>query len=210
MSEQFKDAGGVNPSAGGAKDDESKKKDETISYETYQRVLDQKKKRDEELEVAKAKLSELAKAEKARQEAELKEKEDFKTLLSLREQELKKRDEELQSLKGNLEAGAKLRAFLDTVNGVVDKQYWTLVELDEIKIDPNSGLPDQISVESLARKFEQEYGLVLKQKGAPRMLPNQAAQGAGGKITVAEWKALKSSKEMKEKMHLVDWSATPQ
>lgn len=187
---------------------ENPKTEDKVAYDTYRKVLSEKKKRDEELEQAKARLSELEKANKERVEMELKEKEDFKTLLSLREQELKKRDEELQSIKGNLEAGAKLRAFLDTVNGAVDKQYWTLVDLEQIKIDPNSGLPDQISVESLARKFEAEYGLVLKQKGAPRMLPNEAAQGAGGKISVAEWKSLKSSKEMKEKMHLVDWAAT--
>ena len=206
MSDLPLNASGVTQESSGAQ--ENPKPEDKVAYETYRKVLSEKKKRDEELEQTKARLSELQKAEKERQENELKEKEDFKTLLSLREQELKKRDEELSSLRGNLEAGAKLRAFLDTVNGVVDKQYWTLVELDEIKIDPNSGLPDQISVESLARKFEQDYGLVLKQKGAPRTLPNQAAQGAGGKITVAEWKSLKSSKEMKEKMHLVDWAST--
>lgn len=205
MSDPIQNASGVTDAETSGQSQEPEKKD-SVAYDTYRKLLGEKKKRDEEIEQMKSKLSELQKAEKERHEAELKQKEDFKSLLKLREEELQKRDEELKQIKGSLEDGAKLRAFLDTVNGVVDKQYWTLVDLDQIKIDPTTGMPDPLTVEQMARKFEQEYGLVLKAKGAPRTLPNTAAQSANGKITVTEWKALKSSKEMKEKMHLVDWS----
>lgn len=205
MSDVNQNASGVTDAETSGQSQEPEKKD-SVAYDTYRKLLGEKKKRDEELEAAKARLSELQKAERERHEAELKQKEDFKSLLQLREEEMKKKDSELHELKSSLEAGAKLRAFLDSVNGVVEKQYWTLVDIDQIKIDPTTNMPDPISVESLARKFEQEYGLVLKAKGAPKTLPNTAAQGTTAKITVSEWKALKSSKEMKEKMHLVDWN----
>lgn len=187
-------------------DPEPEKKD-TVAYSTYTKVLSEKKKRDEENEALRAKNSALEKAEKLRVEADLKAKEDFKALLALREDELKKRDVELDEIKGSLQHGAKIRAFLDKVNGVVSEQYWKLIDIDSIKMDPNTGMPDALSVEAIAKKFEQEYALVLKSKGDPKHLPNDAANGAGStKMTVKEWSALKTSKEMKEKQHLVDWS----
>lgn len=205
MKDTIQSSSGTEPQASGNEENQTQEK-ETVAYETYRKLLGEKKKRDEELEATKAKLAELSKAEKLRQEAELKEKEDFKTLLQRREEELQSKEQELSSIKGTLESGAKLRAFLDSVNGVVEKQYWTLVDLDEVKIDPNTGLPDPLTVEALARKFESEYPLVVKPKGQVKIPPNQAAQGSAGKLTHAEWKALGSAKEMKEKMHLVDWS----
>lgn len=195
------------PDLPGGNDPENKDdKKDTVAYDTYRKLLSEKKKRDEEVESIKAKLAEMQRAEKERTEAELKQKEDYKSLLALREEEIKKRDSELSELKTSLEAGAKLRSFLDSVNGVVDKQYWALIDLDAVKIDPNTNLPDQASVDAAARKFEQEYGLVLKKKDGTKGLPNQAAQSASGKMTVSEWKALKSSKEMKEKYNQVDWA----
>lgn len=186
---------------------EPDKSKDTVAYSTYTKVLSEKKKRDEELEATRKKLSELEKAEKSRIEADLKAKEDYKALLAVRDEELKKRDLELTDIKGSLEHGAKIRAFLDKVNGVVSEQYWKLIDIDSIKMDPNTGMPDALSVEAIAKKFEQDYALVIKSKDAPKHLPNDAANGAGGaKMTVAEWSALKTSKEMKEKKHLVDWS----
>jgi len=186
---------------------EPDKSKDTVAYSTYTKVLSEKKKRDEELEETRKKLSDLEKEKKARIEADLKAKEDYKALLAVRDEELKKRDLELTDIRGSLEHGAKIRAFLDKVNGVVSEQYWKLIDIDSIKMDPNTGMPDALSVEAIAKKFEQEYALVLKTKGEPKHLPNDAANGSGGsKMTVAEWSALKSSKEQKEKKHLVDWS----
>lgn len=206
MSTDHTNASGVTDSSSGTIPEPDKK--DTVAYETYRKLLGEKKKRDEELEQAKSKLSELEKAEKERHEAELKAKEDYKALLALKDKEAKDLKSELGNIKGTLEQGAKLRAFMDKVNGVVDEQYWKLIEVDEIKIDPNTGMPDPLSVEAVAKKFEQEYSMVLKTKEAPKTLPNDAAKGAGSaKISYKEWAALKSSKEQKEKQHLVDWSA---
>lgn len=202
MSDETKNAGGVTDSEPSGQTQEGK---DQVAYETYRKLLSEKKKRDEELESKNAELAQLKKAEKERHEAELKAKEDFKALLALREQELEKTKSEVLEMKTSLQDGAKLKTFLDTVNGVVEKQYWGLIDLDQIKVDPTTNLPDPLSVETLARKFEQEYGLVLKSKTAPKTLPNTAAQGASAKLTVSEWKALKDSKKMKENMHLVDW-----
>lgn len=206
MSDNPTSTSGAPDSSSGTNPENSKDKD-TVAYSTYSKLLGEKKKRDEELEATKAKLAELAKAEKERTEKELKEKEDFKTLLKLREDELAKTKSEVSEMKSSLESGSKLRSFLDKVNGVVDKQYWALIDLDQIKMDPTTGMPDEMSVEAVAKKFEQDYGLVLKSKGAPKQLPNDAAKGgATSKMSVAEWKALKDAKKMKDNYHLVDWS----
>jgi len=162
---------------------------DSVAYETYRKVLGEKKKRDEELAAAKQRLEELERLQKEQEETKLKEKEDFKTLLQLREQELNESKQKLQTLETDINDGKKLNAFLKAINGTVDNHYLSLVDLDKIVIDPNTNMPDENSVMAFAKEFEQTYSKIIDRPSGQK-LPNNAASFGNGSLTVEEWTKL--------------------
>lgn len=207
MSEvDLKGSGGADQNAGGnsGENQDPKEQKDVVKYETYKKVLDEKKRRDGELDELKKRLNtlEAEKAEKEKKEAEAKG--DLQKLLELERQEKAKARQELDEIKGTLASGSKLKAVLDSINGKVDEQYWKLLDLDKVVIDPNTGLPDQTSVQAAAKEFETNYALVIK-KPTSAKLPNDAPQGGGGKLTYEAWLKLplkEKGERMKEVMEL--------
>lgn len=190
MSTDTTASSGSNQDASGDQDKNQTTNDsgskDSVKYETYQKVLAEKKKRDQDLADAHKRLSALEEEKKQREEASLKEKEDFKKLAELREQELKAEREKRQGLEKNVQEGKKLRAFLDSVQGKVEKQYWALIDLDAIVVNPDTGMPDEESVKKAAKDFEASYPAVIQRKNAGT-LPGDAAKGGSAKLTYEEW-----------------------
>lgn len=154
-----------------------------VSYETHRKLLAEKKKVQEERDALAARL-------KTQEEDDLKRKGDIEKLLKLREDELQKARADHKQLEENIQGGLKLDAVLNTVNGKVDKRYWRLIDLSDVVIDPNTGVPDPTSVSVAVKKFESSYPeVVVKATGA--RLPNEAASsGAGLPMTEETWKRL--------------------
>jgi hypothetical protein len=179
--------------------------DKTVSYESHQKLLGEKKKRDAENAELKAKLDARDAADAAAAEEAAKKKGDTEALLKLErdktaraELKAKEKEDALMEVNSRLERGAKMRAFLGSVNGNVDEAYWSLVNLDGIKMGEN-GLPDPVSVAATARDFEKNYPLVLKGKDNPKTLPGDAPKGGGAKLTYEEWLKL-PTKEAKARL----------
>lgn len=172
---------------------------ESISYETHKKLLSEKKRRDEENALLKKQLEDFQAKERAREEDELKKQKNYEQLLKLREEELHKEREEKNSLRSMAEKGIKRRSFLDAVNGLVEEQYWGLINLEEIAIDPTSGMPDEASVHKAAREFEKRFPLVLQNRSGGPRLPADAPRGAGARLTHEEWLKL-PLKEMKARL----------
>lgn len=194
-------AGGTNSEAGGQNEnaiEDETKKDDVVSHATYQRVLTQKKQADEKIATYEKQLKEVEKRDKERLDAELKAKEDFKTIASLKEKELEEFKTKYVSLEQTLQNGLKLDAFLKAVPGKVDDAYFPLISLDEIVIDPNTNRPDPTSVQNAAKEFEKRYPKVIE-KASGVSLPNQAASNGSGAIDLEAWKKL-PAKEMKAKL----------
>lgn len=194
---------GANPEASG--DGQNPENKEQVAYETYRKVLSEKKKRDEQLEQTEKRLKELEAREKERVEQDLKAKEDFKKLSELKEIEKNQALEQLKAAQNQIETSLKLQSFMAEVNGEIPKQFRGLIDLSAIIIDPTTNQPDPISVQNVARDFEKNFGMILG-KGGSKPLPSESARGGIKKLTVAEWNALPSAKEMKAKYHEVDWS----
>ena len=194
---------GANPDASGEGQNPENKG--TVAYDTYRKVLSEKKKRDEQLEQAEKELNDFRAKEKERVENELKAKENFKELLALRDKEKSELAEQLNQTKAQIERHVKFQSFLGEVNGVIPKQFESLIDVSKIIIDPVTQQPDPTSVQSVARDFEKNYGMILGKK-ASGGLPNEAARSGVKKLTVAEWNALPTAKEMKARYQEVDWS----
>lgn len=202
---QSNGSGGTNLSSGGATDNNSaadttstESKSDSVKYETYTKVLSEKKKRDEEVSELKKQLESFQSKDKEREETNLKAKEDYKKLLEIRDKELKESRDKHAGLLGTLEQVAKRGAFLDAVSGTIDEQYYSLIDMKNIVIDPSTGIVDEASVLKAAKDFEAKYPLVIK-RSSGNGLPNDAAKGGSTKLTYEEWKSL-PLKEQKSRL----------
>lgn len=196
-------SGGSAASPGGTSETDPKPADptpQTVSYDSYKKLMDEKKKRDEELRDLKSK-------EKERQEKDLSDEKNFQELLKLREKELADAKAASKEMADTLERGMKLRALLDSVQGKVEQKYWNLLDLDRIAMNPETKLPDTVSVNALAREFEKTFPEVVR-KGNGAGLPNEAAGSTTGRLSYAEWLKL-PAKDMRKRMGEVDSSTLP-
>src|SRR4051794_27928840 len=92
MSTDQKGSGGTTQSSGGATEQNQKKddvgsEDKRPSYESYQKLLDEKKAAAKRVADLESQLTSIDSEKKAAEEKKLKDKEDFKKLLELREKE---------------------------------------------------------------------------------------------------------------------------
>lgn len=177
--------------------DSSSGKD-TVAYETYKKVVAEKKRRDAELAAKDEELKKLKAAEKERVESELKAKEDYKKLLEIREKEIQEKDRQLKEVMSDIEQSTKFEALLSALPGQVPKKFWTMIDTTQIVIDPNTGSPDPSSVKKAAETFQANFPELIVQPGKAK-LPNTAAAGTGQAMTEEVWKGL-DPKQKKERL----------
>lgn len=204
MSDLKSEPSGDAPSSGGTSD-ESKDK---VAYESYQKLLNEKKARDAQLAEFQKRFDEIENQRKLETETKLKEKEDYQSLLKLREQELEDmrskltaKDSELGETKRTIESGVKLSSFLSALEGNVDRKYWSMIDLDEVLIDPTTGTPDPTSVKKCADLFSKSYPELVQKKSVPRT-PERAASASGG-LSYEEWLRLPVSEMKKRQKDIV-------
>lgn len=186
------------------------KKEDVVKYETYQKVLSEKKGVQAKLEEMQSKFDAFELDQKTAEETKLNEKGEFKKLVELREQEIVKLREEMSGvtserdgLKGNLDDTYKLQAFYDKLPGQIKKQeYLNFVDLESIVIDPVTRAVDPQSLENVVGSFVENYGDLIKSSSFGG-LPGEAPVNSTRKYTIQEWKSL-SLKDKKEK-----WTQRP-
>jgi hypothetical protein len=93
-------------------------------------------------------------------------------------------------------------AVLSHLSGEVEDQYFGLIDVSQVVIDPSTGLPDETSAQKAASLFEQRYSKVIMRPSGVAM-PNQAAKGAATQLTYQEWLQLPYD-EQKKRMKDVD------
>jgi len=193
--------GGENSDAGGAD------QKDVVKYETYSKVVGEAKRAKEKASELEAELTKLRAADKDRQDAELKQKEDYKTLLANREAELAKEKAEKDQLLSEQRDARKLAAFLDSVDGRIDKKWWVHIDTSEVVINPDTNEIDQMSVTKAVEKFKAEYSEIIKKPGQSKM-PNDAPGGKSGRISYDEWLKL-PAKDMRCRRGDVDPATVP-
>ncbi|RTL05196.1 hypothetical protein EKK58_08590 [Candidatus Dependentiae bacterium] len=175
--------------------DSSSSKD-TVAYDTYRKVLAEKKKKDEELASVREELAKRNKLDKEREEAELKAKEDYKKIAELREKELNETKIKYDSLNKEIQESLKFNAFLEALPGELPRKYWGMVNTKEIVIDPSTGDPDPVSIKKVAESFQAEYGELIKNPNKAK-LPGDAASGGNAVITSEVWKTMTPEEKKK-------------
>lgn len=199
-------SGGAGDGSGGTGDNPNKK--DPVAYDSYQKILDEKKAQSARLKAAEEKLAQLEKEQKEREDAKLKEQGKYKEALTAKEQELAAQKAKHEELQKQITDGRKLSAFLDSVEGGVDRRYWNLIDLDLIEIG-DDGMPSEDSVKKAADAFKESYPEVVKKKAAAEPPNNHGTPPGAGKISYNDWTKL-PAKEMRERRKDVDPKTVPQ
>lgn len=171
-------------------DGKEKPEDRKVSFESHQKLLDEKKKVAAELATYKA-------AEEARKTKELEDQGKYKEMLEERDKALEEANSKLTLMTQRDQDRTKLSRLLSAIDGDVDPKFYKYIDqIDDIIIDPATGEVDAMSVTKAAQKFRAEYPEFIKTKKSG--LPNEApAGGSATKISRMEWEKL-SSKDMKK------------
>ena len=150
---------------------------DTVKYETYKKVLSEKKRRDDEVKELRETLEKREAEDKAKAESELEQQNKYKELLDLRTSELEKAKAEANHMRESRQQAMKLDSFLESLDSKLPKQYWGLVDLEAIKLNPDTHEVDDGSVASAVEIFRKSYPEVLLKKSTTTGLPSSAPSG---------------------------------
>lgn len=165
-----------NQSSGQGESQEQQSNQDTVKYDTYRKVLSEKKKRDEEVRALREQVEEFERSQKEAQEKELQDQNKWKEIADLRTKEYEQALQKLQEMKSSQQQAMKLDTFLSSLGTQLPKQYWGLVDLDAIKLNPETNDVDEMSVTSAIETFRKSYPEILQSKSSAST-PNSAPRG---------------------------------
>ena len=171
-----------------------------VAYDTYRKVLGQKKAVDQRLAEQAAKLAEYEAKEAAEKEAALIREKKFEEALALKEEKLLSTTQRLADLETDVRDAQKLQAVLSKLPGRIKQEaYYNLIDLSQVAYDPTTGAIDHDSVEQVASNFTKVYGADVLERPSQGKLPADAPMGSKTALSVEEWRKL-PLKERKERM----------
>lgn len=181
--------------------------DRRPSYETYQKILGEKKsiqekakKLEDELNTFRAKFSELDQEKVDAERKRLEDKEQFKDLYTKTREELQAKETQISSLvKAQVDA-RKMSSFLDAIKADVPRQYWGLVDIDKIALDGDK--VDEYSVQKYVDEFKTSYADIIKPRETRRMPGDTAPLDDKSTLSYEQWLKL-PAKEQEKKINLV-------
>ena len=134
--------------------DELKPLEDKVAYETYQKVLAERKRDQEIARELKHKVDLLEKSKRDLEEETLRKKEDYKTLLDNKMQEYEQTAAELKMMKEQRKQAQKLNAFIEACgNTPIKKNYWKMIPVNDILVHPETGEIDNVSLLETVNAF---------------------------------------------------------
>ena len=165
---------------------------DSVKYDTFQRVLRQKKSLEEKLSAYEKTLEEIKMKDEADQQESLKKQQKFEELSKDLESKLEHERKEKETFKKSWLDTHKLQAVLDKLPSKPKRQeYLSFIDIDKIEIDPETGIVAE-SVEEVANSFLENYGDLLQKSG--KNLPSDAPSSKQ-KLTHEAWLKLPLSEK---------------
>jgi len=183
---------------------------QTVSYETHRRLLNEKKilaekakKQEEDLAAYRAKEAEIEKKK-------LEDQGEYQKIL-------KNKEEEVLTLKQKLELRdkedtdrKKLSACLKSVGVNLHSKFYSLIDFEEVAVNPETGEIDESSVKKVVDQFKTNFPEVVQaSKGTGPKTDNTAPHSSAnsGKIARSEWLKLPAKEMKKYRMDQIDENA---
>lgn len=186
----------VETSTQGSADEQQQQKQDSVSYETHRRLLDEKKREQAARKQLEAEVEAFRAKERQIEEDKLRQQGEFQKLLQLREQENESLKGKLNSFESRFQAASKINAFIKAAGTDLDEKWLRLVDVNSIQFRPDQdGEIDMMSVQSAVETFKKTWPEAFKPKGSqiPAEMPN-----GQGYITESEWKNLPDKKKYKQ------------
>lgn len=184
--------------SGNGEENQTKKEEKgSVSYETYKKTL-------AEAKSAKAKLRELEAIHNKSAEEKMKAEGDWKGLLEARENQIKELEAKTSELENNYSSlnetileSKKLSKIISKLGAHLDDKYFGLIDLKDVKINPETGEIDEISAARVAENFKREYPETLKPRKSSMMMGEAGTKGDSGSIlTYDAWLKLPYKEKM--------------
>jgi len=200
-------AGGEGGGGGGSGGGDGKG---TVSYDSFQKLLDEKKAADRKLAEISTQLNEIQTRQKAKEEQDLADSQKFKELAEKREKELNEERAKTATLTAQQAKREKRDAFVQAMGVQAEPRWSSLIDtqLDKISTD-SSGRPDETSLKAAVEEFRKAWPEAFKKPGDPPGIPNDGKGGAPtGKLTYDDWLKL-PLKEQRTRIGDVDQNTLP-
>lgn len=153
---------------------ESVQQRDSVAYDTYRKVLSEKKKRDEQLQSVTEELTAIKSQMKEKADQELKDQNRYKELYESTVQENQNLKSSLSEKDTRWNNALKLDAFYKGLNGkVIDSKYSGFINVDNILVDPDTGSIDTTTVQREIERVTTEYPEIVKGSQS-KPLPAQA------------------------------------
>lgn len=198
MNEPVKDPSGTPTEQPVVETPESK--DDTVKYETYRKTLSEAKRAKERLAELEREKAERDAADKEAEEQRLKDEQKWKEYAEKKEAEANEWKTKFDTTTSQIVDAKKLDAFLNTLDGKVDRKFWNFIDTDAIMTNPETGEIDDMSVAKTVESFKANYPELIVYPGQKTGLPSESPKPATGSLTYDEWRKL-PAKEMKTRYH---------
>jgi hypothetical protein len=160
MEEQSSSA--ANAEASGKAEEVTNTVKDSVSYETFNKLLAQRKKDKEVLKTYEKQVEELSGWKKSIEEQESVKKGEYEKILTTYKTENEALKGKLSEVQKSIVDGQKYNAFLDKLPGRLDRsEYLQFVDIEEIAIDPDTGIVDEATVQSSVDKFVKGFGKLI-------------------------------------------------
>lgn len=192
MTTDLKRPGGTDGDPGGEPENKPDNKNEskdTVSYETHQKLLKEKKALADRVAAIEAET-------KTREETELAEKQEFKKLYESAKTEADDWKGKYSSLNEGVNDTVKRHAFMKKISGEISEDYWGLIDLSQIAMDPETRKIDDASVARYVKEFEKKHSKLIDRPTKGK-LPNDAPMGGSTSLSYAEWLKLPLAEQQK-------------
>jgi len=204
--ESSNSSSGANTNASGEGDKNQQNNDNggkgQVSYETYLKTLDEAKKAKEKLRALEEEKNRVAE-EKMISEG------NWKGLIEARENRIKELEEENRVTKSKygelnerIAGSQKLSKVLSKLGGDLDDKYFGLIDISEVKVNPETGEVDDMSAAKVAENFRTMYPETIKKKFNPNSMgENRSGTGNDQPTTIAykDWSKLPYNEQRKWK-----------
>jgi len=159
------------------------------SYESYQKLLGEKKSASAKLKESQDELAALKKDKANAVEQKLLDDGKLKEAFDLKSEELAAANKRLDAQETERADTKKLRSFFKALGSDVDEKYWNLIDIDKIIIE--DGQVNEFSVSKYVEDFKGSFPEVVTVKEKRKMPGDQPPAGSGtGTLSIDEWNTL--------------------
>lgn len=185
------------PVAEGQLDHANESSKDSVQYETYRKVLSEKKRRDEELAEARRELEEVRARDKANKEKELIEQNKWQEYAKAKEEEAKAALARVQSYEEREIASRKLDKVLSGVGDPIDSKFWGLINIDSVAYNPESGEFDETSLNAEIQRIKTQMPEIITRRPNASFDASAPAKNGNSQIDLQKFASMsKSEKKM--------------